>query len=133
MNMTDRLPVHFQRAESVLVAVVTAVAFVELDFSWWWLLALFLLFDVSMVGYLAGPKLGAWSYNVVHSYLGPAALGVAALLGDARWTAFLALVWAFHIAVDRALGYGLKFCDRFAHTHLGEIGGRPVSPRAEDR
>jgi hypothetical protein len=122
MTVGDRLPVHFQRAESVLLAGATAVAFVELDFEWWWLLALFLAFDVSMLGYLGGPKLGAWTYNAVHSYLGPSALGVAALLDGARWTAFLALAWAFHIAVDRALGYGLKFCDRFSHTHLGEIG-----------
>ena len=33
----------------------------------------------------------------------------------------LALAWGFHIAVDRLLGYGLKFADRFSHTHLGEI------------
>ena len=130
MSVTDRLPVHFQRAESVLLAVVTAVAFVELDFDWWWLLALFLLFDVSMLGYLNSPKLGAWTYNAVHSYLGPAALGVVALVDGARWTAFVALVWAFHIAVDRALGYGLKFCDRFSHTHLGEIGARSTSDPA---
>ena len=31
----------------------------------------------------------------------------------------------FHIAVDRLLGYGLKFTDSFAHTHLGEIGKKP--------
>ena len=123
MSVADRLPVHFQRAESVLLAMATVVVFVELGFSWWWLLALFLFFDLSMIGYLRSPRLGAWTYNIVHSYLGPAALGSAAVVGGARWTAFIALVWAFHIAVDRALGYGLKFCDRFSHTHLGEIGG----------
>lgn len=118
----DRLPVRFQRAESALLALVTAVAFVDLDFAWWWLLALFLLFDLSMVGYVRGPRIGAWTYNMVHSYVGPAAFGAAAVLDSARWAAFVALAWAFHIAVDRTLGYGLKFCDRFTHTHLGEIG-----------
>ena len=24
--------------------------------------------------------------------------------------------------MDRLLGYGLKFTDRFTHTHLGEVG-----------
>jgi hypothetical protein len=40
------------------------------------------------------------------------------------------LAWAFHIGVDRALGYGLKFEDGFQHTHLGTIGrgGRPARP-----
>ncbi|WP_281964856.1 DUF4260 family protein [Serinicoccus marinus] len=45
--------------------------------------------------------------------------------GDARWSLFVAGTWAFHIAVDRLLGYGLKFTDSFAHTHLGEIGKKP--------
>ena len=126
MAITDRLPVGFQRVESAALAVVAAVAFVDLGFDWWWLLALFLVFDLSMVGYARSPRLGAWTYNAVHSYVAPALLGVVAVVDGARWTAFLALVWAFHIAVDRLLGYGLKFQDRFTHTHLGEIG-RPDS------
>lgn len=124
----DRLPVRFQRAESAALAVVTAVAFVDLGFDWWWLLVLFLAFDLSMVGYARDARLGAWTYNAVHSYLAPGALGVVAVLDGARWAAFLALLWAFHIAVDRLLGYGLKFQDRFTHTHLGEIG-RGDAPR----
>jgi hypothetical protein len=123
--VVDHLPVRFQRVESGFLAVVTAVAFVHLGYSWWWLLALFLVFDLSMVGYVGSPRLGAWTYNLVHSYLAPAALGVAAVIDDARWAAFLSLVWAFHIAVDRLLGYGLKFQDRFEHTHLGRIGRDP--------
>ena len=75
-----------------------------------------------MVGYLASPRLGAITYNLGHSYLGPAVLLALTWVSDARWPAFLALTWAFHIAVDRLLGYGLKFTDRFRHTHLGEIG-----------
>lgn len=119
----DHLPTWFQRAESLLIAALVAIAFVDLDFRWWWLLVLFLLFDTSMLGYAHSPRLGAWTYNLVHSYLGPAGVGVVGVLTDDRWAAFLAFVWAFHIAVDRLLGYGLKFQDRFTHTHLGEIGG----------
>ena len=122
MAITDRLPVGFQRVESAALAGVAAVAFVDLGFDWWWLLALFLVFDLSMVGYASSPRLGAWTYNAVHSYVAPALLGVVAVVDGARWTAFLALLWAFHIAVDRLLGYGLKFQDRFTLTHLGEIG-----------
>lgn len=120
----DRLPVWFQRGENAAVAAFVAVAFVDLEFAWWWLLALFLLFDVSMIGYSRNPGLGAWTYNAVHSYIGPAAIAVFAMVAEARWGAFLALIWAFHIAVDRLLGYGLKFRDRFTHTHLGDVGQR---------
>lgn len=125
VGTTDRLPVWFQRAENGAIAATTAIAFAELEFRWWWLVALFLVFDLSMVGYAHSPRLGAWSYNVVHSYLGPAVLGGVAVAGGTRWAGFVALVWAFHIAVDRLLGYGLKFTDRFTHTHLGDIGRPP--------
>ena len=123
MGPIDRSPVWFQRVESGFLAVVTAVAFVDLGHAWWWLVALFLVFDLSMVGYARSPRLGAWTYNAVHSYVAPAVLGVVAIADGARWAGFVALLWAFHIAVDRLLGYGLKFQDRFQHTHLGDIGG----------
>jgi hypothetical protein len=65
----------------------------------------------------------------VHSYLGPAILGFCAVVGLLApltpltwWLGLIALSWAFHIGVDRALGYGLKLSDAFTHTHLGWIG-----------
>ena len=123
------LPVWFQRIESVAVAALVVVAFVQLGFAWWWLLALFLLWDLSMVGYVASPRVGAITYNLGHSYLGPAVLLALAWPVDARWPAFVGLTWAFHIAVDRLLGYGLTFPDRFPHTHLGELGRQAQGPR----
>ena len=116
------LTVRFQRAENAAIAAAAAALFVHLDFAWWWLIALFLAFDLSFLGYLAGPRLGAWAYNLAHSYVGPGLLGLAAVAGDLRWAAFVALLWAFHIGVDRTLGYGLKREDGFEHTHLGRIG-----------
>ena len=105
MTQPVALPVWFQRIESAALAVLVVVAFVQLGFAWWWLIAIFLLWDLSMVGYLASPRVGAISYNVGHSYLGPATLLVLNwVAGDARWPVFVALTWAFHIAVDRLLG-----------------------------
>lgn len=124
------LPVWFQRVENAAVAALVVVAFVQLDYAWWWLLAVFLLWDLSMIGYIASPRIGAIGYNIGHSYLGPAALLAITWAIDARWPAFVALTWAFHIAVDRLLGYGLKFTDRFTHTHLGEIGQERHKARA---
>lgn len=118
----DEMPTWFQRVENLVIAIATVVAFVYLGFGWWWLLVLFLIFDVSMIGYLVSPAIGAWCYNAVHSYIGPALLGIIAVPTQSGVAAFIALVWAFHIAVDRALGYGLKFTDSFEHTHLGTIG-----------
>ena len=120
-------PVVVQRVEAAAVAALAVVVTVAVGYPWWSLLALFLVFDLSMLGYLRGPRLGAACYNLAHSYLAPAALGalavVAAGLGDRiDWIGILAVAWAFHIAVDRALGYGLKTTEGFEHTHLGLIG-----------
>lgn len=86
----------------------------------WWFAAWFLVPDLSMLGYLAGPRPGAASYNLAHSYVGPVVLGVAAAAEPVGVQ--LALIWAAHIGFDRLLGYGLKYPRAFGDTHLGPIG-----------
>jgi Domain of unknown function (DUF4260) len=88
----------------------------------WWLFALLLLVpDLSMLGYLAGPKVGAVAYNVFHSYPLPAALGLVGLFVGAPLAASVALVWFAHIGMDRLLGYGLKYPTGFKDTHLQRV------------
>ncbi|ROT31278.1 DUF4260 family protein [Micromonospora sp. HM5-17] len=120
-------PVLAQRVEAGVIAALAVVVTVAAGYAWWWLLALFLLFDLSMLGYLRGPRVGALCYNLGHSYALPALLGAVAVVMAARdepvtWLGVVAVAWVFHIAVDRALGYGLKTTRGFAHTHLGPIG-----------
>ncbi|MCZ7373533.1 DUF4260 domain-containing protein [Micromonospora sp. WMMC250] len=120
-------PVAVQRVEGLAVATLAVVVTVTAGYPWWSLLALFLVFDLSMLGYLGGPRLGAFCYNLAHSYALPAVLGAVAVaaagFGDPiGWLGVLALAWGFHIAVDRGLGYGLKTAEGFEHTHLGLIG-----------
>jgi len=118
-----------QRVEAGAVALAALVAVVAVYPEWWWgVLAAFLAFDLSMLGYLRSTALGATTYNAVHNYAFPALAGMAALVLEpvsaAASTAagVLACAWAFHVGVDRALGYGLKLPDSFTHTHLGQIG-----------
>jgi hypothetical protein len=120
-----RLPVWFERAENLAIAAAVVAAFVHLHFSWWWLPVLFIAFDISMVGYLAGDRVGAISYNAAHAYIVPAALLLGYVLSGERWCAFVGLLSAFHIAGDRLGGYGLKFTSGFQDTHLGKIGKQP--------
>lgn len=120
-------PTTIQRLESAAIAVLIIGVIVALGYAWWWPLVLFLLFDVSMIGYLTNTAWGARLYNLGHSYLAPALLaGAYAALAVAghtvAWIGIVAFSWMFHIAVDRALGYGLKHDDSFRHTHLGTIG-----------
>lgn len=77
--------------------------------------------DVSMLGYLAGPRIGAAIYNVFHSYPLPFALGVSGLLAGSQLVVGLALIWVSHIGLDRMLRYGLKYPTEFKDTHLGRL------------
>ncbi len=53
-------------------------------------------------------------YNAAHRYWGPIALIVVALPDAVPLAVFIAgLAWATHIAVDRALGFGLRTEDGF--------------------
>ena len=61
----------------------------------WWLFALaFLVPDLSMAGYLFGPKIGATGYNIVHSWIGPALLLAGAFPAGRELPISLGLIWA---------------------------------------
>ena len=109
------------RVENAALAVLAGVLFVQTGVSLWWA-ALWLAPDLAMAGYLVSPRVGAMAYNVAHSYLGPVVLGAIGLAMGETLTTALALLWANHIGVDRALGYGLKETTSFQDTHLGRIG-----------
>jgi hypothetical protein len=88
----------------------------------WWLFALLLLApDLSMLGYLAGSRVGAAVYNTFHSYPLPAALGLVGLFVGAPIAVSVALVWFTHIGMDRLMGYGLKYPTDFKDTHLQRV------------
>jgi uncharacterized protein DUF4260 len=110
------------RLEGLAAAAVATVFYARTGASWWMYGALFLVPDLSMLGYLGGPKLGARIYNAIHSYITPATLAVSALLLGAPGLVPFALIWASHIGVDRLLGYGLKYPEAFGRTHLGVLG-----------
>jgi hypothetical protein len=83
--------------------------------------------DIAFLGYLGGPKVGAIVYNAAHSWIGPVVAGAAGWLLPKPVVVSLALIWAAHIGVDRALGYGLKHRTGFSDTHLGRIGKGKVA------
>jgi hypothetical protein len=111
------------KIEHALLFILGLYAFELLDISWWWFWGLILVPDVSMVGYLAGPRVGAISYNVAHN------LATAIIVAAVGWYVGLfalevaGVILFIHSNMDRILGYGLKFPDDFKHTHLGWIGG----------
>jgi hypothetical protein len=110
------------RAENAALAILAIGLYWQSGASWWLFAALILVPDISFVGYLGGPRTGATVYNAAHSWIGPVVAGVAGWLAQEPFAVTIALVWAAHIGIDRALGYGLKHESGFADTHLGRIG-----------
>lgn len=110
------------RVEGLAVFAAALVLYGIVDGGWFLFAVLFLAPDLSMLGYLVGPRRGALVYNLGHIYAAPAVLaGMGWLLAVSLLPA-LALIWVAHIGFDRMLGYGLKLPTDFRDTHLGRIG-----------
>lgn len=110
------------KLEELLMFGLSIFLFSKLDFAWWWYPLLLLAPDLSMVGYLINPRVGAITYNIVHHK----AVGVGIYIFGSFLTnqplQLAGLIFFGHSSIDRFLGYGLKYPDSFQHTHLGPIG-----------
>jgi len=110
------------KIEELAQFVLGIFLFSSLEFPWWLFPALLLTPDIGMLGYLINPKIGALTYNLFHH---KAIAIVFMLLGYFYLGSIVLLVGIIlfsHSALDRMLGYGLKYPDSFKHTHLGSIG-----------
>jgi hypothetical protein len=119
--MLMRLPRSLLRLEGLAVGSAALALYVHEDFGWLLFAVLLLAPDLSAVGYVAGPAVGAACYDAAHTSVLPIALGLVGILTDADLAVQLALIWLVHIGLDRALGYGLKYPTRFNDTHLQRV------------
>ena len=115
-------PVALQRLEGLVLFVAGIYAWLAFGGAWWLFLLLLLTPDISMLGYLVNARVGANVYNLVHSYLLPAAILAFGLWLNVPILTFAGVLVLAHIGWDRMLGYGLKFSSGFQDTHLGKIG-----------
>jgi hypothetical protein len=110
--------VHLLKLEATAELAILLTVFNLSAASWWMLLALFLLPDLSILAYFWGTEAGATAYNLTHTY----AVAIGTILAFYWISGFLPsplwLVWPIHIAWDRMLGYGLKSPTSFHKTHL---------------
>ncbi len=108
--------------EELALFALGVIFFSTLGYSWWTFWGLLLTPDIGMLGYLMNSKVGAASYNLFHHR------GIAVVVGLIGYVASIPLltlagtILFTHAAMDRLVGYGLKYSDNFAHTHLGLIG-----------
>lgn len=101
---------------------LAVLLFSQLQYTWWVFPACLLLPDLSMVGYLANPRAGALLYNIFHHKLLAVAFIAIGYWLDEPLASLAGVILLGHSAMDRALGYGLKYADSFKNTHMGWIG-----------
>ena len=119
----EGMPRLLLRIEGAALALAALYAYHRIGASWWLFAALILVPDVSFAGYLLNTRIGAIAYNTMHVTLGPLILAALGVLLPSFDLIAVALIWAVHVGVDRAFGYGLKYGANFGLTHLGRIGG----------
>ena len=101
--------------------VVALALYQNVSGDWLRFLILILAPDLAILGYLAGPHIGAPVYNLAHFEAFPAALGLFGFLMGNTLALALALIWFAHIGGDRLLGFGLKYPTAFKDTHLNRV------------
>ena len=110
------------RIEGLAGFVAGIVLFVGLGGPWFLAIPLLLVPDMSALGYLRGPRVGAVTYNLVHNWaIGLVVLGIGVWSGVGAVGLAGAILIA-HVGMDRVAGYGLKLPSSFQDTHLGRIG-----------
>ena len=95
------------KLEYVFFFLIGILAFVETGISWWWFAAMFFLPDLSMLGYLAGSKSGAFLYNLFHHFaVGILCFIVGKYLNNDDLTVETLYVWK---CFDEHFGFLQKF------------------------
>ena len=109
------------RLEWATVAVVGIVLYALSGTSWWLFALLLLAPDLSALGYLVNVRVGAATYNLVHTQILPAVLLAVGYFSGRQVLIYLALIWLGHIGLDRLAGFGLKYPTKFQDTHLQRV------------
>jgi len=115
------MPGMFLRVEDMVFLATAVALYAYQDYSWLIFALLFLAPDLSFAAYAINKRVGSVAYNAVHTYALPLMLALVSLLSGASLGGQLALIWLAHIALDRLLGYGLKYAIGFKDTHLARV------------
>ena len=109
------------KLEEFALFVFSILAFNELPFAWWLYPALILIPDVSMLGYLINPRIGAFCYNLVHHKALAIVVWCLGIFLANPTVQLVGVILFGHSAMDRVAGYGLKYFSGFKDTHLGKL------------
>lgn len=108
--------------EEAAMLGISIYALYLLNVQWWFYLLLLVGPDVSVLGYLAGSKSGAITYNLFHHKAVAIFLFTIGFINQVWMLQAIGFILFGHSAMDRMLSYGLKYFAGFKFTHLGQIG-----------
>lgn len=119
--LTAVSPKLLLRAESLALLAGTIAVYAHSAPDW--LLFALLLFapDAAMIGYLRGAETGSMLYNLGHTLAFSLALTALGLATASTPLLQVGLIWTAHIALDRTLGFGLKYPTTFQDTHMQHV------------
>ncbi|MCW5873184.1 MAG: DUF4260 domain-containing protein [Anaerolineales bacterium] len=110
------------RIEEAALFALAVFAYAGTGEPWWLFAVLLFAPDLSAIGYLAGPRVGAFFYNLFHHRALAVLLFALSVPMDSPVLRIAGIILFAHASLDRVLGYGLKYPDSFQNTHLGRIG-----------
>jgi uncharacterized integral membrane protein len=109
------------RLEGLALAVASLALYHQMDYRWLTLGLLWIIPDLALLVFIVDNEKGVTLYNLVHTTTWPLMLAVAGMLVDSGPAVQLALIWLFHIGLDRIVGYGLKYTADKGDTHFGRV------------
>lgn len=110
------------KLEEAIKFVFSYALTLQLGFHWWSFWVWLIVPDLSILAYAINPRIGAVVYNIFHHQGLALAIALAGMFVQNPEIEFAGQVLFGHSAMDRVLGYGLKYSDDFKNTHLGWIG-----------
>lgn len=117
---------YLLQAEAAVPFIIAIVLLntLPVQFAWWAWILLFLVPDISMIGYAINNKAGAFLYNLFHHQLLAVVVWVAGFFLNEPYVQVAGLILLGHSSLDRIMGYGLKTVQGFQYTHLGVVGSK---------
>src|SRR6266478_9656073 len=96
------------KLEEFAMFAISIYALYLLKAEWWCYILILIAPDVSMIGYLAGNKMGAATYNLFHHKGIAIVLYFIGLLLHNEIIQIIGIILFGHSSLDRMFGYGLK-------------------------
>lgn len=117
----NRMLKFIVKIENLLFFIAGLVLFHNFSNNWLIFILLFLVPDISMVGYLKDKRVGSIIYNLIHNYILAIMLVALGLIFKQEMFLIAGSILFAHVGIDRFFGYGLKYKEGFKKTHIQKL------------